>query len=307
MRDAFVSVLSELAANDPSVLLITGDLGFGVLTEFSKNFPNQFVNAGVAEQNMTSIACGAALSGRKVYTYSIANFTTLRCLEQIRNDVCYHKANVTIVSVGGGFSYGQLGMSHFATEDIAILRALPELLVLAPTEVWETEDLARELATHDGPAYIRLDKGRGGSERRPGEVARIGKARRVKNGDAYTIVATGAILAEALDAANLFENEGISIRVLAVHTIKPLDREELLYASRETGGILTIEEHTTLGGLGGAVAEVLLEADVMPRSFSRMGLNDEFPTIVGDQNFLRKHHGLDSTSIVERIREKFRK
>ena len=125
MRDAFVAELSEIAAVDPSVMLITGDLGFGVLTDFADRFPDQFINAGVAEQNMTGLAAGLALEGHKVFTYSIANFTTLRCLEQLRNDVCYHDADVTAVAVGGGFSYGQLGMSHFATEDLAILRALP--------------------------------------------------------------------------------------------------------------------------------------------------------------------------------------
>ena len=162
MRDAFVAELTQLAAVDPSVMLITGDLGFGVLDNYAAQFPEQFLNAGVAEQNMTGLACGLALEGHKVYTYSIANFTTLRPLEQIRNDICYHDADVTLVSVGGGFSYGQLGMSHFATEDLAILRALPNIKVIAPADPWETKILTRKLAIQKGPKYLRLDKGNAG-------------------------------------------------------------------------------------------------------------------------------------------------
>ena len=137
MRDAFVRALTELAAGDPSVMLITGDLGFGVLTDFIRRFPGNYVNAGVAEQNMTAVACGMALAGARAYTYSIGNFPTLRCLEQLRNDVCAHAADVTVVSIGGGLSYGQLGMTHFATEDLAILRTLPGMTVVAPSDPWQ--------------------------------------------------------------------------------------------------------------------------------------------------------------------------
>ena len=172
MRDAFVAELTAAAEHDPRIILITGDLGFGVLTKFAERFPRQFINAGVAEQNMTAMACGLALEGRKVFTYSIANFATLRCLEQIRNDVCYHNADVTVVSVGGGFSYGQLGMSHFATEDIAILRALPNMTVLAPTGVWEAAQATKAIIAGRGPAYFRLDKGKAASDPRPGEQYR---------------------------------------------------------------------------------------------------------------------------------------
>ena len=162
MRDAFIAELMEMAEHDPSIMLITGDLGFGVLNAYIERFPHQFLNAGVAEQNMTGLAAGLALEGHKVYTYSIGNFTTLRCLEQLRNDVCYHDADVTAVAVGGGFSYGQLGMSHFATEDLAILRALPNMTVVAPSDPWETRVLTRQMAAAPGPKYLRLDKGKAG-------------------------------------------------------------------------------------------------------------------------------------------------
>ena len=150
MRDAFIRALSELADQDPSIVLVNGDLGFGVLNDFIANRPTQYLNAGVAEQNMTAVACGMALEGARAYTYSIANFTTLRCLEQLRNDVCYHDANVTAVSVGGGFSYGQLGMSHFATEDLAILRALPNMTVVAPSDPWQAAELTKQLHKRGG-------------------------------------------------------------------------------------------------------------------------------------------------------------
>jgi transketolase len=302
MRDAFIRALTILAERDPSVVLLTGDLGFGVLTEFARRFPKQFVNVGVAEQNMTTIAAGMALEGHRVYTYSIANFTTLRCLEQIRNDVCYHDANVTVVSVGGGFSYGQLGMSHFATEDLAILRALPNMTVVAPTEVWETEDLTMALAERQGPCYLRLDKGQGGVVRMAGETAMLGKMRRVREGTDVTLVAVGAIVSEALEAAAQLAVEGCEARILAVHTLKPLDAGELLAAARETGGIVTIEEHSIIGGLGGACAEVLIESNWQPTFFRRVGLADVFPTVVGDQNYLRAAYRMDAAAIVDSVR-----
>ena len=303
MRDAFIRALTSLAERDSSFVLVTGDLGFGVLSDFAERFPNQFINAGVAEQNMTAIAAGMALSGFRVYTYSIANFTTLRCLEQIRNDVCYHNANVTIVSVGGGFSYGQLGMSHFATEDLAILRAIPELKVVSPTEIWETEDLTSSLAEMDGPVYLRLDKSAGGVERRPGELAVLGKMRCVRDGSDVTLLATGGILAECVKAAELLAVDGIEARILAVNSLKPFDVEELERAASETGGIITIEEHSILGGLGGACAEIILERGFNPGFFSRIGLADRFPTVVGDQNYLRKVYGMDGYAIAARARE----
>lgn len=302
MRDAFIAKLTDLARNDPRVVLITGDLGFGVLTKFAEDLPSQYVNAGVAEQNMTAIAAGMALSGWKAYTYSIANFTTLRCLEQLRNDVCYHDAPVTVVSVGGGFSYGQLGMSHFATEDLAILRAIPNMRVVAPSETWETEDLTAELAAAPGPTYLRLDKGQGGVDRRDGEVARLGKARLVRDGSDVTLISIGAIVSECIAAADELAQKGVQARVLSVSSLKPFDADAVLSAARDTGGIVTVEEHTVLGGLGGTVAETLLEGGVHPGFFRRIGLTDEYPTVVGDQAYLRTVYGMDAAAIAATVR-----
>jgi transketolase len=302
MRDAFLRELTRQAAEDPAVMLITGDLGFGVLTDFSKQFPDQFINAGVAEQNMTAMACGMAMEGYRIFTYSIANFTTLRCLEQIRNDVCYHDVDVTVVSIGGGFSYGQLGVSHFATEDLAILRALPNMTVIAPSEPWEAEELTRQLPGVTGPKYLRIDKGAAGLPADPG-VVQLGKARRVREGADATVICIGAILAEALEAAARLAREGIQLRLVSVHTLKPLDAAEIIRAAHETGGIVTLEEHSIVGGLGGAVAETLLEAGCVPRFFRRMGLKDIYPSRVGDQNFLRSEYGMDAAAVVTTIRK----
>lgn len=294
MRDAFVRALTELAEEDPSIVLVNGDLGFGVLTDFIARFPENYVNAGVAEQNMTAVACGMAMTGARAYTYSIGNFPTLRCFEQIRNDICYHEAEVTIVAVGGGFSYGQLGMSHFATEDLAILRALPGLSVVAPSDPWQAHELTRQLHERGGPAYLRIDKSNAGLP--PGPVV-LGKAREVRRGRDAVVFATGGIAGEAVAAADQVAELGIEVRVIDVHTLKPLDTEAICNAASACGHVLTVEEHARAGGLGGAVAEVLLEAGIRPVAFRRIGLDDSFPDVVGDQAYLRARYGIDRCAI----------
>jgi transketolase len=301
MRDAFIRTLGELADRDPSIMLVNGDLGFGVLTDFIENRPTHYVNAGVAEQNMTALACGMALEGAVAYTYSIANFTTLRCLEQLRNDVCYHNANVTAVSVGGGFSYGQLGMSHFATEDLAILRALPNITVVAPSDPWQAAVLTRQMYERGGPAYLRIDKGQAGLPPAEHDVT-LGQARVVRVGDAVTIFAVGGVLGEAVLAADRLAETGFACHVVDVHTIKPFDAEGVVRAAARTGAVITVEEHTIVGGLGSAVAEACLEAGVVLRSFQRLGLRDEFPSVVGDQAYLRKRYGMDAEAIAAAAR-----
>jgi transketolase len=305
MRDIFVARLTELAIEDPRIMLVTGDLGFGVLTNFAKSYPRQYVNAGVAEQNMTGIATGLALSGRIVFTYSIANFSTLRCLEQIRNDAAYHEANVTVVSVGGGFSYGALGMSHHATEDLAIMRALP-IHVVAPCDDWETRHAVQSLVTTPGTKYLRLDKSSPGDTSRPGEQFVFGQARRLREGEDVTIVTTGGILEVVLRVAERLASHGIACRVLAIHCVKPIDASALVDAARETGGVVTVEEHSVDGGLGGAVAEVLLESGERPRRFRRIGLRHGFSSIVGSQEHLRRAYGLDENAICDSISELLR-
>jgi len=299
VRDAFIRALGEIASEDPRVMLVNGDLGFGVLDDFIERFSGNYVNAGVAEQNMTAVACGMALAGARAYTYSIGNFPTLRCLEQLRNDVCYHRADVTAVAVGGGFSYGQLGMSHFATEDLAVLRALPELTVVAPSDAWQAHALTHQLHARGGPAYLRLDKGAAGLPK--GEVE-LGKARKVREGNDAVIFATGSIVGEAVAAADELALEDRRVRVVDVHTLKPFDVETVCAAAEECGTVLTLEEHNVVGGLGGAVAEACLEQGVPIRKFRRLGLPDVYPSVVGDQQWLRAHFGLDGSSVAAQLR-----
>ena len=305
MRTTFIKTLTEAAAHDSRVTLVVGDLGFGVVTDFSQRYPAQFLNAGVAEQNMTGIAAGMALAGKIVFTYSIANFPTLRCLEQIRNDVCYHKANVVVVAVGGGHSYGALGMTHHATEDLAIMRALPELTVLAPGDAVETSAATQAAASGIGPVYLRLGRDKEPIVHTQPIAWSLGRALTVREGGDATLISTGAMLATAVAVADRLADRGIRARVLSMHTLKPLDAEAVLAAARETRRVVTIEEHSILGGLGGSVAEVLCEADISNVRFRRIGLPSRFTKAVGDQEYLRKQHGLDADSIVERLQEIF--
>jgi transketolase len=301
MRDVFVARLTELAEQDDRVVLITGDLGFGVLDGFRDRCPRQFINAGVAEQNMTGLATGLALDGHVVFTYSIANFAFMRCLEQIRNDAAYHDCNVNVVAVGGGFSYGALGISHHATEDLAIMRSLPGVTVFAPGDDFEASEAAVAMRERPGVSYVRLD--RTGATTGAGPVPEfvVGQARVLREGLDVTLVSTGSILVEALEAADRLNEEGISCRVLSMHTVKPLDHEALLRAARETSAVFTVEEHSVVGGLGGAAAETLLEAGVMPRCFHRIGLRIGFSSIVGSQSYLRRQYGLDAQAIYSTV------
>ena len=208
MRTAFIEALTRLAERDRRITLVVGDLGYGVVGEFARRLPGQFINAGVAEQNMTGLATGMAMCGKIVFTYSIANFPTLRCLEQIRNDACYHRADVKVVSVGGGLGYGPLGMSHHATEDLAILRTLPGLTVLSPGDPLETACAVEAIARAPGPCYLRL--GRAGEPIvHPAPPAfEVGKALVVRDGPDLTLIATGGMLAIAAGAAEALAREG---------------------------------------------------------------------------------------------------
>ncbi|MBA3341128.1 MAG: transketolase [Gemmatimonadaceae bacterium] len=303
MRDNFVRQLSEIARTDRRLFLMTADLGFRVLDDFATEFPRKFLNVGIAEQNMIGIATGLALEGRIVFTYSIGNFSTLRCLEQIRNDACYHGANVKVVAVGGGFSYGVLGISHHATEDLAIMRSLPDMTVVAPGDQWESREATKALFATPGACYLRLDKSAAPATARSGEVFTLGKARTVRQGSDITLAATGGILGAALEAADSLVEQGIACRVLSIHTIKPFDTESILSACRETGGIVTVEEHTIHGGLGSLVAETCLDEGVKPALFRRIGLRAGFSSVVGSQEHLRREYGMDAVAIAKAVAE----
>ena len=302
MRDVFIKELVRQAAKNPNIVLITGDLGFGVLDEYRSRFPRQFINAGLTEPHMASMAAGMAKEGKKVFTYSIGNFVSLRALEQIRIDIAYHNANVTAVCIGGGLSYGQLGMTHHATEDLSIMRALPNMTVAVPGDDFEVESITRWICAHDGPAYLRLDK-TSMENTNEKEAFNFSKFRKLRADRDITLVASGGILKEALTAADELESNGIGARVLSAHSLRPFDAQSILKAVKETGGIVTIEENVIEGGLGGAVAEVCLEAGVIPKKFYRIGLRNGFSSVVGTQEYLRSCYGLDAKAIVEKVKE----
>ena len=282
-------------------MLLTADRGFGVLTGFRDAYPDRFLNVGVAEQNMIGLATGLALEGRIVFAYSIASFATLRCLEQIRNDAAGHGANVTVVGMGGGFSYGQLGDSHFATEDVAVLRAIPGMTILAPGTTWEAGEATSAAAAGRGACYLRLDKSAG---QEPGNGAppfAVGTARMLREGADATIVAMGGLLGEAQAAADALSERGISCRLLSLHTLKPIDRDAIRRACLETGGIVTVEEHAPEGGLGSAVAEAIVDQGFWPRKAVRLALKPGLGMLVGSQEYLRVRHGLDRASIAKAV------
>lgn len=300
MRDTFVRTLIELAKEDKNIELVTGDLGFGVLKPYWEAVPEQFTNAGIAEQNMTTLAAGMALTGKTVFTYSIGNFPTLRCLEQIRNDCAYHNANVKVVCVGGGFVYGSLGMSHHATEDIAILRALPDVVVLAPGDLVEAEEATKAMAKYNGTCYLRL--GRGGEKKIHEKIENfeIGKAIKVKDGKGVAIFSTGAIFEEIEGAVELLKQNGIDPAVYTFPTVKPLDTTVINRTAKDFDLIVTVEEQNIVGGFGSAVAEVLAE-NPQKAKLLRIGLNDTYSTIVGSQKYLRSQFGIDSIGIADKI------
>jgi len=302
MRTAFINALNETARRDARVCLVVGDLGYSVIDDFARNYPDQFVNAGVAEQDMTGIATGMAMSGKIVVTYSIANFATLRCLEQIRNDICYHGANVKIVAVGGGFAYESRGISHHATEDRAIMRALPGLIVLAPADPVEADLATRAVLDDPRPCYLRLGKAGEAVVHREKPNFQLGKAITFREGRDLSLITTGAgMLAIAASVADGLARQGLEARVLSMHTISPIDVEAVASAAAETSLVVTLEEHSVVGGLGSAVAEILAEMKVPHARLERLGLQPSFAREVGDQAYLRRLAGLDVETVRERI------
>lgn len=300
MRTAFIETLCDVAQQDERVWLLCGDLGYSVLERFAERFPERFINMGVAEQNMMGVAAGLARGGKIVFTYSIANFPVMRCLEQIRNDIGYHAANVKIVAVGGGMAYGTAGYTHHGVEDLAVMRVMPNMTVIAPGDPVETRLATRAVAAHNGPCYLRL--GKGGEpvvHTTPPEFA-IGRALILRAGADVALLSTGAILPMALAASDILADTGVGAAVVSVPTLRPLDRAAIIRAAVPARLVVTVEEHLTWGGLGSAVAEVLSEEPAGVRLL-RLGLTAA-PDTVGAQAYLRQRSGLDATGIAEAVR-----
>ena len=276
-RAAYGKAIVKLAESDPELLVLDADLSGATMTNgFAKACPERFFNMGIAESNMAGVAAGLAACGKKPFINSFAMFTAGRAWEQIRNSICYPHLNVKVVGSHGGLSVGEDGATHQCIEDFALMRAIPGMVVLCPCDGYEMEQAVKALIEYDGPAYMRL--GRLAVETVTDTIEgyhfELGKGVALKDGSDVTIVAVGMMVQEALKAAELLASEGISARVIDMHTIKPLDADLLLKAAKETGAIVTSEEHNVLGGLGAAVAEFLSENYPVP--VVRHGVEDEF-------------------------------
>ncbi len=301
MRDAFFAELAARAANDETIWALTGDLGIGLFDEFERVAPGRYLNVGIAEQNLVGIAAGLAYAGKTPIAYSIAPFLTSRPHDQVRVDVALARANVKLVGVGGGVAYGTLGPTHHAIEDIALMRALPNLTVLTPADPAETAAATRAMLAHNGPVYLRLGKNGEPAALPEGSTFEIGRARCVRDGGDVAILSCGPMLTEALAAADLLAANGVAARVLHLGTIKPFDAAGVVEACTGVNAVVTVEEHTVLGGLGSAVAEALAEAGCGAR-LRRIGMLDCFAHAVGSRDHLIRHYGLDAAAIAAAAR-----
>ncbi len=305
MRNAFADELTKLGDVDPRVVMLSGDIGNRLFDKFRDAHAARFLNCGVAEQNMMGLAAGLALSGYRPIAYTIAPFVTTRCLEQIRTDVCYHEAPVIIAGVGAGLSYAGLGPTHHSCEDIALLRALPNLAVVCPCDSFEVRAALRAALRSDHPTYLRLGK-KGEPKVHPEVPAdfSIGKALTIRGGRDVCLLATGTILPEALHAADVLADAGVSAEVVSFHSVKPLDVERLRDAFATFRLVATLEEHSLIGGFGSAVAEWLIDARIAPRPFLRFGTPDAFFKLAGEQEFAREQLGLTGAQVARRITER---
>ena len=296
MRDAFFAALGELAREDARVWALTGDLGIGLFHDFERAAPGRYLNVGIAEQNLVGVAAGLAYAGRVPFAYSIAPFVTSRPHDQIRVDVAMAGAAVKLVGVGGGLAYGYLGPTHHAIEDIALMRALPGMTVLTPADPAEVRRATRAALAVDGPVYLRLGKNGEPSVLTEDEPFVVGRAAELRAGPDVTLASTGAILPQVLAAADILAAAGTHATVLHFGTIKPFDAVALAGAAALTGAVVTVEEHSVIGGLGSAAAEAIAEAGAGAR-LRRVGVPDVFASDVGTREHLLARFGLDATGI----------
>ncbi|OQA34712.1 MAG: 1-deoxy-D-xylulose-5-phosphate synthase [Betaproteobacteria bacterium ADurb.Bin341] len=300
MRNAFADEMTKLAQQDDRVVMLSGDIGNKLFDKFKEIDERRFYNCGIAEANMMGVAAGMALSGLRPVVYTITPFTTTRCFEQIRVDACYHKAPVIIVGTGSGLSYAELGPTHHSLEDMAILRTLPGMRVMAPCDTAELRLALRAALHEDGPVYIRIGKKGEPAIHHQLSALQIGKAIVVREGTEVTLLSAGTIMPEVLKAADLLKEQGVSAEVVSFHTVKPLDVDYLDAASKRFKLFATIEEHGLIGGLGSAVAEWRAAADVDTPLVS-FGTPDEFMHEVGTQEYARAKYGLTPENISARI------
>lgn len=305
MRNVFVKNLIERARNDKDIYLLTADLGYNAFEKFREEFSDRFVNVGVSEANMIGVAAGLALTGKKVCVYSIVPFLTLRCLEYIRNNLCHQNLDVKLIGLGGGFNYGNQGCSHHTIEDIAVMRALPNMTVLCPADIVEADLAIKAMFDYPGPVYIRLGKAGKKQVYQVMPQFYFGKGILVRDGADLTLVSTSNIIDTVLEVSNNLKQKNISIRIISMPCLKPLDNDIIKKAAEETKAIFTIEEHSITGGLGSAVSDVLMEANFSDLLFKRFGLSDECHIDIGSHEYLKEKKGLGANYITEEILKLF--
>ncbi len=297
-RQAFTDRLTELAEiNNNIVVLASDSRGSVTLNRFAERFPDQFVEVGIAEQNEVGVAAGLSTFGKQVFVCAPACFLSARSLEQVKVDVAYSKTNVKLIGVSGGVSYGALGNSHHSLHDIAVMRALPDMTVIIPSDAEQTRQMTDVLARHVGGVYVRMGRGAVPDIYREGEPCfRLGVSNQLREGLDLTVIANGEMVHVALAGAELLRDCGVTVRVIDMHTLKPLDADAILKAARETKAIITIEEHSIYGGLGGAVAELLAENCPVPMKI--MAIPDE-TTVTGNSAEIFQHYGLTPEGVVK--------
>lgn len=296
MRNAFIIEITKLAEEDERIVLLTGDLGYKIFDDFQKRFPKRFYNVGIAESNMIGMAAGLAHSGLKPYVYSIVPFATLRCLEQIRDDVCYNNKDVKIVGYGTGFTYGHNGGTHHGIDDIGALRSIPNIVICSPASTYETDLIVRNTYEDNTPAYIRLGRA---FDKQVDLTLDKGLLDVV-------VISTGNILSVADEVRKVLLKENIKCNVVSMPYVKPLDGSGLDWIIQKTNCIVSLEEHNIVGGFGSAVAEYLCEIQANVK-FKRFGIKNEFVHISGDQDYLRSCAGLTPGIIASKIMKLLRK
>lgn len=295
-RQVICGTLLDFARKDRDILVLTSDSrGSASMVRFAEELPDQFIETGIAEQNIVGIAAGLARSGKKPFVTSPACFLSMRSIEQVKVDVAYSGTNVKLIGISGGISYGALGMSHHSLQDIAVARAIPGLAVVLPADRHETRNMVEALVGHNGGVYVRIGRNPVPDcyDSEDGEFV-LGKAVTMREGADLTIVAAGETVRIALDTEQLLRKKGIACRVLNMHTIKPLDVEAILKAAEETGAILTVEEHSIYGGLGAAVAEAVVQHHPVPMRI--IGIPDE-PAVAGKTAEVFSHYGISADSL----------
>ena len=295
-RQVICDTLIEYGKLDRDIVVLTSDSrGSASMAAFAKELPQQLIEVGIAEQNLVGMAAGLAASGKKPYVTSPACFLSMRSVEQVKVDVAYSKTNVKLIGISGGVSYGALGMSHHSLQDIAVMRAIPGIAILLPADRFETRQAIKALLNYEGAVYVRIGRNAVPDVYESEEFDfQLGKAVTMSEGNDITIIATGETVKVAVDSAAELKTMGIGCRVLNMHTIKPLDEEAIIKAAKETGRIITIEEHSIFGGLGSAVAEVVTQNHPVPLKI--IGILDE-PAIPGKSQEVFEHYGLCTANI----------